>query len=181
MKQTPPAKDKRTLIWRRRTTYSIWSNMLLRCYDERHHAYWDYGGRGITVYEEWRPLLPPNPPPFRTRLEAFANFVNYMGLRPSQYVSLDRYPDVDGPYAPGNLRWGTKKQQSRNKRATILVPDPGDPLRFIPAAELAERLGLTYQTLRYRMQMRNEWPGDVNPPPTTTNQEEQTDDTDEQE
>lgn len=128
--------------------------MIQRCYNEDHHGYLDYGGRGIQVHEEWLPNE------FRPSIVAFENFIRDIGLRPSQHVSLDRI-NPDGNYQPNNLRWATAKEQGRNKRTTILVPDPDPPYLFIPAAELAERLNLTYQQLRYRLQMQGKWPGDI--------------------
>lgn len=154
--QTPRAKDRRTKEWRRRTTYSIWYSMVQRCTNEDHHAYLDYGGRGICVHELWLPS-----PPERPHIVAFGNFVKDVGLRPSQYLSLDRL-NVNGNYEPGNVKWATGKEQGRNKRNSIFVPDPNHPTKLIPAAELAERLKLSYQQLRYRLQLRGEWPGDVN-------------------
>ena len=63
-----------------------------------------YGGRGITIYPEWR--------------HSFPTFLKYieenLGPRPKS-KSLDRYPNCDGNYEPGNLRWATPKEQNLNK------------------------------------------------------------------
>jgi hypothetical protein len=130
--------------------------MILRCTNEDHHAYLDYGGRGICVQEDWIPA-----PPDRPRLVAFGNFIRDVGLRPSQYVSLDRI-EVNGNYEKGNVKWATGKEQGRNKRNSLYVPDPDYPDKLIPAAELAERLKISYQQLRYRLQSMGKWPGDIN-------------------
>lgn len=84
------------------TEYRIWAGMLNRCYNPNVERYPIYGGRGIKVCQKWR--------------ENFASFLADVGRRPSPLHSIDRYPDNDGDYRPGNVRWATKYQQRTNQR-----------------------------------------------------------------
>lgn len=81
--------------------HGIWMGMIQRCENPNQEAYADYGGRGIKVCERWRD---------------FANFYTDMGPRPSPEHSIDRYPDNDGDYRPGNVRWTTAFEQVHNRR-----------------------------------------------------------------
>jgi hypothetical protein len=87
-------------------TYSSWRNMIQRCTNPKHGQYMDYGGRGITVCEEW--------------LASFNEFYRDMGKRP-EGKTLDR-PDNDGPYSPANCQWSTKEVQALNKRGSRKKP-----------------------------------------------------------
>jgi hypothetical protein len=83
-------------------TWRSWNSMMTRCYNERHEHFAEYGGRGIKVCERWH---------------EFANFLADMGERPKG-KTLDRYPNGDGDYEPGNCRWATPKEQAANRRAS---------------------------------------------------------------
>ena len=78
----------------------IWSGIKQRCDNPKHIGYQYYGARGITMCDRWR-----------NSLDAF---IADMGMRPSHQHSIDRYPDTDGNYEPGNCRWATLKEQRRN-------------------------------------------------------------------
>ena len=81
--------------------YFRWKGMIQRCTKRKHKGFKYYGGRGIRVCERW--------------LESFQAFRADMGDPPSPQHSLDRI-DNDGHYEPGNVRWATIYEQSRNKR-----------------------------------------------------------------
>ena len=84
--------------------YRIWLMMLVRTTDPRHISYKYYGARGIKVCEEWS-----DPE------TGFDEFLKHIGSRPSENYTVDRYPDPDGNYQPGNVRWATGAQQAANK------------------------------------------------------------------
>lgn len=81
--------------------YQAWKDMKDRCYNEKNEAYINYGGRGITVCDEWK--------------NDFMAFYTIMGPRPSSHCSLDR-KDNDKGYSKDNCRWATRAEQNNNKR-----------------------------------------------------------------
>lgn len=131
--------------------YGVWCMMLVRCSDPKHVAYASYGGRGIKVCERWK---------------TFENFRLDMGDRKSRKFSLDRI-DPDGDYEPGNVRWSDQKTQARNKRKSLFLEHPHIAGKMIPAAEVAEILGVRYQTMRALYIKEGKWPTGENNVPTT--------------
>lgn len=116
--------EDKTLVNRFLTGERIsYTQMKARCLNKRHHAYADYGGRGIQVCARW---LEPNG-------QGFRNFLDDMGPRPLG-KTLDR-KDVEGNYEPGNCRWADAKDQTMNRRNMLspggdlpsLEPSPANP------------------------------------------------------
>lgn len=112
--------------------YFAWTSMKYRCLNPKHKAFKDYGGRGIKICKRWA--------------NSFPNFLIDMGVAPSPKHTLDRIDNSKG-YTPKNCRWGTWKDQSLNKRSTVMVEHDG---QIKPLSQWAYDLGIKYSTLRYR-------------------------------
>ncbi len=82
--------------------YNIWRAMKSRCYQSNNDHYQHYGGRGITICDEWRNDFIP-----------FQDWALKNGYK--EHLTIDR-EDNDGNYEPDNCRWITKKLQNINKR-----------------------------------------------------------------
>lgn len=87
--------------------HRVWREMIQRCTNPNNARFARYGGRGIRVCDRW--------------LASFENFLADMGPRPEgktsggrALYSIDR-KDNDGHYEPGNTRWSTTLEQSRNR------------------------------------------------------------------
>lgn len=115
-------------------TYNAWVSMKERCSNQHHAFYEHYGGRGICVCQLWR--------------DSFVSFLADIGERPTNKHTLDRFPDNDGDYEPGNVRWATWKEQNRNRRNNALIEFQGETLCL---AEWAERIAIHPDTLTKRL------------------------------
>ena len=80
-----------------------------RCHNPKDDYYHCYGGRGISVFPEWR-----------DKEHGIEKFLAHIGKRPSDFHSLDRI-DVNGNYEPGNVQWATKRQQLENRRPSKAI------------------------------------------------------------
>ncbi len=84
--------------------YGIWANIKKRCYNESDPAYKNYGGRGITVCDEWR-----------NDFKAFYDYVMALENAMQPGLTVDRMRNNEG-YKPENLRWATRHIQATNQR-----------------------------------------------------------------
>ena len=116
--------------------YIVWMSLKARCLNPGSPRFADYGGRGITVCARW---LGP---------DGFSNFLADMGPRPSLAHSIDRFPDNDGHYEPGNCRWATRKQQANNKRNNVWIEFRGERRTV---TEWAEAVGLPLPAVYQRL------------------------------
>lgn len=113
--------------------YRIWLGMKARCNNPNVEQYYNYGGRGIKVCEEWNTY---------TKFKEWALNNGY-----EDKLTIDRI-DVDGNYTPENCRWVTTKENSRNRRDNHLLTYNGETKTM---AEWAEITGLNYHTLKRRI------------------------------
>ncbi len=114
-------------------TYKCWVAMIERCENPNATKFHNYGGRGIKVCQRWR--------------DSFEAFLADMGVRPNWH-SIDRFPNKDGDYEPGNCRWATLEEQGRNKRNNRLVTHDGLTLTLV---EWSERTGLDQNLIGRRI------------------------------
>ena len=83
--------------------YNIWADIKRRTLNPKNKRYSDYGGRGITICDEWLDV------------QNFYNWAITNGYEEDKGLSIDRI-DNDGNYCPENCRWTTSIIQNRNKR-----------------------------------------------------------------
>lgn len=81
--------------------YNAWNGMKSRCYNKNSPKYHNYGGRGISVCDEWR--------------DDFVQFVLDVGNKPAPGLQLSRR-DVNRGYDKDNCAWGTHSMLSFNRR-----------------------------------------------------------------
>jgi hypothetical protein len=113
--------------------YRCWSNIKQLCYNAKNPRYFDYGGRGITVCDEW--------------LNSFENFYNSVGVRPSKEYILGR-EDVNIGYTPSNSKWMMPIDQARNKRNTKCPQLIGE---HMSTRQLAAKCGVNQSTVSRRL------------------------------
>jgi len=135
---------RREVVARKNTThgesnnnsYGSWQAMLTRCSNKNQRSYKNYGGRGITVCQEWL---------------SFENFLADMGERP-EGMSLERIDNEQG-YNKLNCKWATRQEQSRNKRTNRYITINGITLCF---SDMCKKFSIDRDIVRDRL--RSGWP-----------------------
>lgn len=92
--------------------YNIWSNMKSRCNNPKHTYYKNYGGRGITICQEWQ-----------NDFQSFYNWAMANGYR--EKLTIDRI-DTNGNYEPSNCQWASRKAQQNNRRYNHIITYNGE-------------------------------------------------------
>ena len=113
--------------------YRIRSSMKTRCYNKNYENYKNYGGRGITICDEWK-----------DNFQAFYDWAIKNGYKKG--LTIDRIDNNKG-YSPENCRWATHKEQTLNRRCTQFLLFNGENRTLV---EWAKETGINYQTLNYR-------------------------------
>lgn len=97
---------------KRERLYRIWAGMKSRCYIESATGYKHYGGRGITVCDEWK-----------DNYENFRKWALENGY--SDGLTIERI-DVNGNYEPSNCKWIAPEAQTRNTRHNVFITINGE-------------------------------------------------------
>lgn len=112
--------------------YNAWRNMISRCYNSNFPSFHRYGGRGLSVCEEW--------------LHDFSAFLSDMGKCPKG-KTLDRKDNEIG-YCPDNCRWASRKEQSNNRSNNRRIEFGGHESTI---AEISQELGVSWYFVRDRI------------------------------
>lgn len=114
--------------------YNIWIRMKQRCYGSHTNDYPRYGGRGISVCEEWKQSFP-----------AFYEWAMSHGY--TDELSIERM-DVNGDYCPANCKWIPMREQAKNKSNSHWITYKGESKIL---ADWARTIGIETSLLRYRL------------------------------
>lgn len=114
--------------------YNIWCGMHTRCYNPKRKAYADYGGRGITICDEWK-----------NDFQMFYDWAMANGY--ADNLTIDRV-DVNRNYEPQNCKWSEAQRQANNRRSNLQIVYNGEGHTM---AEWARISGIPYKTLHYRI------------------------------
>ena len=116
--------------------YQCWLDMKHRCYLKTQKNYKNYGGRGITVCDEWL-----------NKKNGSSNFINWaLSNGYKENLTIDRI-DVNGNYCPENCRWATRKEQGNNTRFNHYITIDGVTLN---AKGWCEKLNISTSSFYYR-------------------------------
>lgn len=125
-------KHGHSIGYRRSRTLQAWQHAKGRCFNPNNPKFPIYGGRGITMCEQWR--------------NDFKAFLADMGECPPDRT-LDRI-DPHGHYEPGNCRWATSHEQARTRTDNVLVQHEGATLVL---KDFAAAVGVSYKALHSRI------------------------------
>jgi len=85
--------------------YAVWADMKQRILNPKRKAYKDYGGRGITICNEWLEFIP------------FRDWALNNGY--AEGLQINRIEN-DGNYEPSNCDWATRTENMRNRGCNVI-------------------------------------------------------------
>ncbi len=111
--------------------HNIWNAMMYRCHkSSKHKEFANYGGRGVSVCEEWKDYF------------AFKSWALNSGYADS--LTLERV-DNNGNYEPSNCTWIPKKEQALNRTNTVYVAV------YLPLRVVCRLYDLSYNSTRAKI------------------------------
>lgn len=116
--------------------HRAYTNMKTRCYNPNYYLFKNYGGKGITICDEWLG---------RNGLENFYKWSLQNGYRKD--LSIDRIDNAKG-YSPDNCRWVSMKQQQNNRTNNRMITANGETHTM---SEWADISGILYTTIQRRL------------------------------
>lgn len=114
--------------------YYAWCSIIQRCCNPNNPEYPNYGGRGITISDEYR--------------DDFMKLFKDIGSRPNANFSIGRIDNEKG-YESGNVRWETAEEQTNNRRVTLQVDGEN-----ISCTVVSKKLGIDRETVRRMVNLR---------------------------
>ncbi len=119
--------------------YSIWEGIKQRCLNPKSQNYYNYGGRGITICDEWK----HSPAVFITYCEGLPSYIS------TERLQIDRI-DVNGNYEPGNIRFVPAAINMRNRRLCMIEVD-GKEISFRDVVDRYDTNKLGWRSIQDRM------------------------------
>lgn len=128
-------KNKDKIIHNKTKTriYHIWANIKARCLNPKNPAYFNYGGRGISLCDEWLDF------------QSFNQWAMNNGYQKN--LTIDRINN-DGNYEPSNCRWVNAMTQANNRRTNKIIEHNS---KNYTVAEFSRYLNISYSCLRHRL------------------------------
>ena len=123
--------------------HTTWQSMKSRCYDKNNHSFSHYGGRGITMCDEWK-----------NSFDSFYSWAISNGY--TDELTIDRIDNNKG-YAPDNCRWISMTEQNNNRRNNVILEHNGEKDSL---ANWCKKLNLDYK--HYYTVYRNHFRGQPN-------------------
>lgn len=114
--------------------YNIWLNMKQRCSNPKASHYEYYGGKGVSVCEEWK--------------KSFSTFRDWaLSNGYEDGLTIDRIKS-DKDYCPENCRWVTHLKQMSNTTRNVMLTYQGETHSL---SEWSRIVGVPYGTLKSRL------------------------------
>lgn len=133
--------------------YITYYHMIERCVNPNNENFYNYGGRGISISQEWYDY---DMNKYKTRsinIDLLKNFYNWAITHPTYKngYSIDRL-NPDGNYEPENCIWSDSREQCNNRRTNKYILFNN---QWLTIGQVANILGLNYDYLHEKLYNAN--------------------------